>query len=115
MTALTVQNLVDAGTKINFGLDTPATSMTAEVGSGHNTFVVIKNGSGSALTLGITVAGKTSYGVANPAVSVTIAATTGECWLPLRKEHAGVDTPGIATLALPGTLTSVTVALVRMS
>lgn len=115
MSALTVQNLLDAGTKPNFATDTPASTMTAEVGNGHNTFVVIKNGSGSSLTLGITIAGKTTYGVANPAVSVVIAATTGECWLPLRKEHAGVDTPGVATLSLPGSLTSVTVALIRMS
>lgn len=112
MAALTVQNITDSGTAPTFGA--ASSSMTVPVGSGNNTFLVVKNGSGSAVTLGISVSGKTDYGVSNPAVSVTVAATTGECWLPLRKAHINPDTPGVATVTL-SSATTVTVALVRLS
>jgi hypothetical protein len=112
MAALAVQSIVDAGTAPTFSNATA--SFTVDVGSGSNTVLIVKNGSGSSVTLGISVPGKTTYGVNNPAVAVTVAAS-GEAWLPLRKAYQGADTPGIAAVTLTGTLTSVTYALVRLA
>jgi hypothetical protein len=109
MAALTVQNIVDAGTKPTFSA--ASTADTAVIGNGSNTFVVYKNADTSAHTLTITVAGNTSYGVANPQKTVTIGANTGEVWVPLRKAYD--DGTGKALLGLDAA-TSVTVAVVKV-
>ncbi|MGW2206756.1 hypothetical protein [Streptomyces sp. NPDC001774] len=114
MAALTTQNIVDAGTKPTFGA--AAASDTAEVGSGQNVFVVYKNTDGNAKTITITAPGNTTYGQANPDPALTLGATTGELWIPMRKAYDANDGSGRATLAVTGTggVTGVTVAVVRM-
>lgn len=112
MGALTVQNIVDAGTKPNFALNTPTTSDTVTIGSGHNTFLVYKNASGSPQN--VTFA--SHYILDNGDVAgnhvVVLPATTGEIWVPLRKSYD--DGTGNATVTMVSA-TSITVAAVLMS
>lgn len=116
MAALTTQLLVNAGTAPALGA--AAISDTAEVGTGSNTFVVYKNTDANEKTVTITVPGTTSYGQATPDPAITLAATTGEVWIPLRKEFVDKATAGAGrcTLTVSGTgdATGVTVAVVRV-
>jgi hypothetical protein len=90
-------------------LQTATTSDTAEVGSGRNTFVVYKN-TGTQKTVTVTVPGNTIYGKPMPPQALTLAATTGELWIPMRKEYDSGT--GRATITLDSA-TAVTVAVVR--
>lgn len=114
MADLTTQSIVDAGTKPNFALDTVGTTNTAEVGNGSNTVLIVKNGAGSPVTVTITVPGNETYGQPKPDPAIVVAATTGEAWIPLRKEYydsnAGV---GRCTVTLTSA-TSVTAAVVQL-
>lgn len=114
MASLTVQSMVDAGTKPNMTLDTLATTNNrCDVGSGTNTFIRITNTNASTCTFTLLGAGNTSYGVAKPSNVLTLAATTGEFWIPLRKEYDQGDGLG-ANFSLQST-TGVQAALVRFS
>ena len=110
MAALTVYNIVDAGTKPTYS--TPTASDTASIGSGHNTFLHYKNTSGSPVTVTVVHQGTTAYGVANPDNVLTLAATTGELMIPLRQQYD--DGPGNATVTTSAQ-TNVTVALIRLA
>lgn len=111
MTAITTQNVVDAGTVPTFAA-AAATSNTAEVGNGHDTFLVVKNTNGATRTVTITVPGNTEYGQPAPDPVITVAATTGEAWIPLRKAYDAADGTGRATFVLEATA-GVTLAVVR--
>jgi hypothetical protein len=111
MASLTTQNIVDAGTKPTFGA--AAASDTAEIGNGSNTFVVYKN-TGTQKTVTIVAPGNTDYGQPNPDPALTLGATTGELWIPLRKDYDPGDGTGRATITLSDA-TAVTVAVVRHS
>ncbi|MFD8117092.1 hypothetical protein [Streptomyces microflavus] len=110
MAALTTQNIVNAGTAPTFGA--AAASDTAEIGSGRNTFVVYKNGSGASVDVTITAPGDTEYGVGNPEKVVAVAAGS-EAWIPLRKAYDPADGTGRATITTSAQA-SVTVAVVRV-
>lgn len=114
MAVLTTQHIVDAGTKPNFALDTVGVSNTAEIGNGRNTFLVVKNASGASITVTVVVPGNVDYGQATPDPVFTVAATTGEAWIPLRQAfydpNAGV---GRATVTV-SLATSVTAAVVQL-
>lgn len=114
MAALTTQSVVDAGTKPTFGA--AAAGDTAEIGNGYNTFVVYKNTDTNAKTITITAPGNNNYGQPNPDPALTLAANTGELWIPLRKDYDPADGTGRASLAVTGTggVTGVTVAVVRV-
>lgn len=116
MAALTTQKLVDAGTKPTFGA--AALTDTAEVGNGINTFVVYKNTDANSKTVTITVPGNTTYGQPKPDPAITVAANTGEVWIPLRKEYTDPTGAGVGrcTLTVSGTggVTGVTVAVVQV-
>jgi hypothetical protein len=109
MAALTTQLLVDAGTAPTFGA--AGASDTAEVGSGHNTFVVYKNDTASPVNVTITVPGNTSYGQPTPDPVIAVAAS-GERWIPLRKEYNSGG--GRATLTTSAQDPDLTVAVVRV-
>jgi hypothetical protein len=113
MAALTTQNVVDAGTAPTFDA-AAATSNTAEVGNGKNTFYVVKNSNAATRTVTITVAGNTDYGQPTPDPVITVAALTGEVWIPLRKAYDAADGTGRATIVLEATA-GVTHAVVRVS
>lgn len=120
MAALTTQNLVNAGTAPALN-GAAAVSDTAEVGNGHNTFVVYTNGDAASHVVKIAVPGNTSYGQPTPDPSYTVAAGA-EAWIPLRREYADAATAGVGRCVLEvyaadGTTpdaTSVTVAVVRV-
>lgn len=112
MAALSTQKLVDAGTAPTFGA--AAASDTVEVGNGHNTFVVYKNGDASPMTVTISVPGTTSYGQPTPDPAISVAAG-GERWIPLRKEYANAAVAGVGRATLTTSAqTSVTVAVVQV-
>lgn len=109
MAALTAQSLVDAGTKPTFA--PVAASDTAPIGNGKNTFAVYRNASGSSVNVTVVVPGNTAYGSANPDPVIAVAQTTGEAWIPLRKEYD--DGSGTVTITTSAQ-TSVTVAIVKV-
>jgi hypothetical protein len=112
MAALSTQFVVPAGTAPTFGA--ASVSDTAEVGNGKSTFAVFKN-TGTQKTITIVAPGTNTYQSANPDPAITLPATTGEVWIPLRKEY--VDTAvagaGRCTITLD-VATAVTVAIVQM-
>lgn len=112
MAVLATQNIVAAGTAPTFA--GVGASDTAEVGNGANTFAVYKNTNGATRTITITVPGNTTYGQARPDPVLTIAATTGELWIPLRKEYEDSAVAGVGRCTLtPSATSGVTVAIVR--
>lgn len=111
MAALSAQALVNAGTAPTFSA--PSTSDTAPYGNGLNTFAVYKNTDASPHTVTVVVPGNNSYGVANPDPTYVVAATTGERWVPLRREYDNGNGTGTATLTLDA-VTGMTVAVVRV-
>jgi hypothetical protein len=112
MAALTTQNIVANGTAPTLGA--ASASDTAEVGNGINTFAVYKNSGGSASVVTISVAGNTSYGEPLPDPAITVPITTGEKWIPLRKEYDSGDGTGRCTITATNTA-GLTVAIVRMA
>lgn len=115
MAALTVHNVVNAGTKPVFAA--ADLSDTVDVGTGGNTFVVYKNTDTNIKTVTITVPGDTDYGQPQPQPAISVAASSGEVWIPIRKAYDPGDGTNAATLTLSGTggVTGVTVTAVRVS
>lgn len=109
MAQLSAQLLSDAGTTATFVAATA--SDTAPIGSGHDTFIVYKNGGGASITVTITSHALLDNGDAGPNHVVTIAAA-GSADIPLRKSYD--DGTGYAT-CVPSSTTSVTVAVKRLS
>lgn len=112
MATLSVQSMVDAGTKPTGVL--PGATDRADVGSGTNSFLVYTNTSATPVTVTVVGAGNTSYGVAKPSNVLSLVITTGELWIPLRKEYDQGDGLGaqITTSAQPA---GALVKLVRFS
>lgn len=112
MAALSTQNIADTGAAPTLtGL--AGASDTADVGNGRNTFLVCRNTTGSSVTFTITPPGETSYGENLPVKAIVVPATTGEKWIPLRKEYAADDNRCTITTSAQGA--GITVAVVRMS
>lgn len=112
MATLSVQSVVDAGTVPTFA--TPTTSDALPYGNGGNTFAVYKNSDASSHTVTVVVPGNNSYGLPNPDPTFTLIPTTGQVWIPLRKEYDNGVGTGTATVTLDA-VTGVTVAVVRIS
>lgn len=110
MAALATQYLADTGALPTF--TAASTSDTAEIGNGHNTFIVYRNTNGAIRAMNVVVPGNTFFGLAQPDNTVSVPATTGEKWIPLRKEYD--DGTGRATITVADA-TGVTVAVVRLS
>lgn len=109
MAALAVQAVVDAGTKPTFAAI--SASDTLPIGTGHNTFAVYKNTAATIVTLTVVAPGNTGYGQPLPDPAIVVPITTGEVWVPLRKDYD--DGTGYATITAAGTtLASCTVAVV---
>lgn len=73
-------------------------------GAGDNTWITVKNGSGSPVTLTITPTGNTGYGVALPVKTWSIAAT-GEMDIPILAAYANPADSSLVTLAWSSTTT----------
>lgn len=112
MTALTVNKVVDAGTA--GATQTPTASDTADYGNGRNTFLVYRNTGATPLVLTIVVPGTNVYGSANPDPTITVPITTGEKWIPLRRELDDGNLSNTVTITATGTAAGQTVQLVRV-
>lgn len=73
---------------------------TVPIGTGSDTFLVLRNTNAATRTVDIVVAGTTEYGAANPDVQYTLAATTGELWIPIRRSYRDPNIPGRATVTI---------------
>jgi hypothetical protein len=112
MTALTVNHLVDAGTKPTF--QNSSASDTADYGNGKNSFLVYKNTGGSNSVVTINVPGNNVYGQPYPDPAITVLATSGEMWIPLRKEEDDGNGTNTVTVTATNSGATLQVALVRV-
>lgn len=96
MAALTVQTISDAGTTVTFAAS--GASDTARIGSGYNTFVIMRNTTGAPVNFTIAVPGNTFFGTATADNVISVPATTGVKYVPLRKEYD--DGTGNATITV---------------
>ncbi len=116
MAALVTQKLVNAGTAPTLGAK--ASSDTAEVGNGHNTFLRVRNTDSGAKVVTVVVPGNTSYGAANPDPTYNLAAgnvTATEVWIPLRKEYVDKAVAGVGRCTVTvDNATGVTCAVVQV-
>lgn len=121
MATLATQNLVNAGTAPTL-TGAAATSDTALVGNGHDTFAYYANTDTVAHVVKIVAPGTNAYGQANPDPAITVAANTGTAWIPLRREYvdnavAGVGRCTLQVFAADGTTpgaTGVKVAIIKV-
>lgn len=114
MTApLTINEVVDAGTKPVS--QNSSASDTVDLGDGKDTFLVYKNTGGSVAVVTIGVPGNTSYGQANPDPAISVAITTGEVWIPLRKEYDDGSGNNTATITATNSGATLQVAAVRVA
>lgn len=114
MASLVTYALVQSGVKPTSA--SISASDTIDIGTGHNIFAVYKNTSANALTLTITPAGLTSYGVANPVVTYTLPISTGELWIPIFQAFDNGLGTGQCTVACSGTLAAnQTVSVVKVN
>ena len=109
MALLTTYSMADAGTAPTF----VAAASSDTVTYAASVFVVYRNTNASTRTVTITVPGNTSYGQALPDPILTLGATTGELWIPLRALYQDSAT-GLVTFTLSAT-TNVTVSVVRLT
>jgi hypothetical protein len=105
---MTPQTVVDAGTVP--ALTAANTTDYAVIGNGHNSFLMVNNGSAASITATIAVPfAVNDNGDAIPAHVVTVAAGAAK-WIPLRHSYDNMDGTGAhVTYSLA---TSVTSALV---
>lgn len=107
MALITTHTVTVAGTAPTYGA--AAAADTAECGS--RTYLICRNASGS--TVDVTVAGQglLPSGADFPDRVYTLAATTGELWIPLIAQYRNED--GVAEISWEST-TSVTRAVVTL-
>jgi hypothetical protein len=83
-----------------------------KVKPGPDVFLLVKNGSGSSLTVTITGVGQTGYGVNNPNKTFTVAAGADKA-IPLLAAYGNPDDGGLAAIGW-SSATSVTFAALRI-
>lgn len=101
-----LQKITAAGTKPTFN----AVSASDTMLPADRLFLVVKNASGAAITATVVTPGNLPTGDAYPDKVYTVAATTGEAWIPLLDLYADPAT-GLATVNYSATA-SVTAAYV---
>jgi len=108
MALLTTYTIVNAGTAPTYV--TPAASDTLTYAAGL--FAHYKNTNAATRTITVLIPGTDAYGDAFTAHALTLAATTGELWIPIRP-IARDATTGLVTITTSAQ-TNVTVAIVRL-
>lgn len=108
MSEITAFRASIAGGKPTFAA--AAANDTARCGDGY--YLIVRNGAGSSMTVTITVPGNLPTGDAYPDKVYTVAATTGEEWIPLLPVYTD-PTDRLAHIAYSST-TTVTRALVKV-
>lgn len=111
MAALTTASIAYSGT-LAAGASLGA-SDTAEVGDGHNTFLLYENTSATVvtLTLAIPTTGTPYTETTAANIQYTLAATTGRLCIPLHKDYA--DGTGRATITSSAQPAGATVRVLR--
>lgn len=104
MAALTTADVVDAGTAPVAA--NVSASDTIDIGNGHNVVAHYTNTSVNPLTLTVVVPGTGPYSVAYPDPTFTLIASTGELYIPIRKEADPGDGSNRATITATGTITA---------
>lgn len=112
MSAITITHVLDAGTTP--AGQSPTASDTVDLGNGHNTFLRYTNTGSTPLVLTITVPGNNSYGIANPDPTFTVPITTGEFWIPVRKDYDDASGNNTATITSTGVAAGQKVQAVRV-
>lgn len=111
MALLTISNTTDAGTA--GATATPSASDTVDIGNGHNTVLIYRNTGSTPLVLTVVAPGTNDYGQPNPDVTITVPITTGEKWIPIRKDYDPGDGTHVATITATGTAAGQTVQVLR--
>jgi hypothetical protein len=88
-------------------------SDTAEVGNGHNTVAVYKNGSAVSVDVTVVTPGTLGTGAAYPDKVYTVAAGD-EVWIALIRDYLDPETPGRCTITVSPADPTVTAAVVRL-
>lgn len=109
MATRTAQAIVVAGTTPTYHSATATTG--DKVLANSRTFVHIKNGSGSSITVTVSGAGQTSYLVDNPDKVYTVAGT--DAWIPMLPEY-GDPEDGRLVRFVCSSVSSVTFAVGRI-
>jgi hypothetical protein len=109
--ALLPVNVIPIDGKRIDNLFVAATSGGDTAPTGQGVLLLVKNTSGSAVTVTIPVAGKIDGDLTPPSRTFTVAATSGEHAIALRDAYRDPAT-GLASIAY-SSATSVTVAVVR--
>lgn len=109
MATLTTQTIVAAGLAPTFAA---AAGGGDKVVPGDRTFLHVKNGGGSPITVTVAVPGTFYAAVANPDLTVTVDAA-GEKLIPVPPLFADSSDSGLAAVTYSG-VTSVTVAALRI-
>lgn len=107
MALIATQSVALDGTAPTFAA--AAASDTAKTGPGL--MLIVKNASGAPITVTLTTPGNLGTGDAYPDKVYSVAATTGERWIPLLEAYTD-PTTGQAAIAYSAT-TSVTRAVVK--
>lgn len=108
MALIPTQTITNAGTAPTFAA--AAGGDTARVGA--HLILIVKNASGSPITVTLATPGNLSTGDAVPDKAYTVAATTGERWIPLLDDYGDPAQSNQAVITYSGT-TSVTRAVVQ--
>ena len=108
MALLSQQQVVITGTTPSYG----AVAASDTIVPDERAFLIVKNASGSIDNAVVVVPGST-YGQANPDVTVSVPITTGERWIGPMVPALADPTTGLITVTHSQT-TSVTCALVRV-
>lgn len=108
MALLTAQSITVSGLSPTYA---SAGGSGDTVAPGDDVFLHVKNAEGSPTTVTLVRPG-TSYGVANPDPTVTVAATTGSQFIYLPREFAD-PTTGLVSITY-SSVTSLTVAVLRV-
>lgn len=83
-----------------------------KVKPGSDVFLLVKNGSGSTVTVTISGVGQTGYGVDNPDKTFTVAAGADKA-IPMLREYGDPNDGGLAAIGW-SSATSVTFAALRI-
>lgn len=107
MALLTQQQVVITGTTPSYGAVAASDTLVPD----DRGFLIVKNASGTQDNCVVVVPG-TSFGQANPDVTVTVPITTGERWIGPMTSSLADPTTGLITITHSQT-TSVTCAYLR--
>lgn len=109
MALLTTYTIVNAGTAPTFVAAAASDTLTYSSGL----FAVYKNTNAATRTVTVAIPTTNSYGDTGTAHALTLGATTGELWIPIRSISRDATT-GLTTITVTPAVTNVTVAIVRL-